>query len=526
MFIFKLFFLLVILLMSNYVIIIFNISEFELYNLEFCLSMKGLCFSFLVLVVSLLIMFYSNYYMMMEFNIGFYLSLMFMFMISMVMLLFSSNWTMTVLSWEGLGISSFFLINYYQSWESYNNSLVTLMTMRIGDYFFFIFLSVYLLGSYLGHMAMELMLLNSLWLVILSFTKSAQLPFSGWLPKAMSAPTPTSALVHSSTLVTAGLVLLMTYSELIMNKYMLMFITFAGFFTMVLGSLMALSEKSVKKLVAYSTLSQMGLGMMVYGLGQFYMGYYNLITHGFAKSLLFMQVGYLIHVGSNQQNWRKWNSVGSVEGLMRLQLMCTLFSLCGIAFFSGMLSKEAILELLNSSNWYFFLLLGVTFSIYLTFCYSILIFKSLFSSSYGSVMSFHFSVTMIFVTLMEVLLVICYYSWMSLNILSIPHSFNYLEIWIPLMFLLVFILGSLFFFSLMMDYPNFNFVLFILSNLQHYSWSRSLLVNFKGFESFFYFLNNSFYFFSYSFSLSFLSVNKGYSNYLMIFLLLVLLFLW
>jgi len=94
----------------------------------------------------------------------------------------------------------------------------------------------------------------------------------------------------------------MTYSELIIGKYILMFITFSGFITILLGSLMALSEKSVKKLVAYRTLSQMGLGIIVYGLGQFYIGYYNLISHGFAKRLLFIQVGYLIHVGSNQQN--------------------------------------------------------------------------------------------------------------------------------------------------------------------------------------------------------------------------------
>jgi NADH:ubiquinone oxidoreductase subunit 5 (subunit L)/multisubunit Na+/H+ antiporter MnhA subunit len=122
------------------------------------------------------------------------------------------------------------------------------------------------------------------------------------LPKAIRAPTPTSALVHRSTLVTAGLVLLITYRELIISKYILVFITFSGFITILLGSLMALSEKSVKKLVAYRTLSQIGLGIMVYGLGQFYIGYYNLISHGFAKRLLFIQVGYLIHVGSNQQN--------------------------------------------------------------------------------------------------------------------------------------------------------------------------------------------------------------------------------
>jgi len=259
-----------------------------------------------------------------------------------------------VLRWEGLGISRFFLINYYQSWERYNNSLVTLITIPIGDYFFFIFLRIYLLGSYLGQAAMELIFLNRFWLVILRFTKSAQLPFSGWLPKAIRAPTPTSALVHRSTLVTAGLVLLITYRELIINKYILMFIAFSGFITILLGRLIALSEKRVKKLVAYRTLSQMGLGIMVYGLGHFHMGYYNLISHGFAKRLLFIQVGYLIHVSSNQQNWRKWNSVGSVEGLIRLQLICTLFSLCGITFFSGILSKEAILELLNSSNWFFF----------------------------------------------------------------------------------------------------------------------------------------------------------------------------
>jgi NADH:ubiquinone oxidoreductase subunit 5 (subunit L)/multisubunit Na+/H+ antiporter MnhA subunit len=81
-----------------------------------------------------------------------------------------------------------------------------------------------------------------------------------------------------------------------------MFIAFSGFITILLGRLIALSEKRVKKLVAYRTLSQMGLGIMVYGLGQFHMGYYNLISHGFAKRLLFIQVGYLIHVSSNQQN--------------------------------------------------------------------------------------------------------------------------------------------------------------------------------------------------------------------------------
>jgi NADH-ubiquinone oxidoreductase chain 5 len=138
----------------------------------------------------------------------------------------------------------------------------------------------------------------------MAFTKSAQIPFSGWLPKAIRAPTPTRALVHSSTLVTAGLVLIIVYRELIFNSFTMLLILIAGFLTITYGSVFALVENSVKRTVAYSTLSQMGLSIIVVGLGSHYVGLVSLISHGLAKSLLFIQVGYLIHRGVNQQGVR------------------------------------------------------------------------------------------------------------------------------------------------------------------------------------------------------------------------------
>jgi len=161
----------------------------------------------------------------------------------------------------------------------------------------------------------------------------------------MRAPTPTSALVHSSTLVTAGLVLLITYRELVINKYMLIFITFAGFFTILLGSLIALSEKRVKKLVAYRTLSQIGLAVLTIGLGAINLSIFHLISHGFFKSLLFIQVGYLIHQAAGQQDPRDYLHGGRVDFFIQLQLLVSLFRLCGLFFTNGLVTKDLIIEL-------------------------------------------------------------------------------------------------------------------------------------------------------------------------------------
>jgi len=138
--------------------------------------------------------------------------------------------------------------------------------------------------------------------IYIVFTKSAQLPFGNWLPKAIRAPTPTRALVHRSTLVTAGLVVIFNYVEVFIQHSILVIILISGFITILSGSLLSLIEMSVKKIVAYRTISQIGLCIITYGLGNFYTGFINLVVHGFTKSLLFIQIGFLIHSFLGQQN--------------------------------------------------------------------------------------------------------------------------------------------------------------------------------------------------------------------------------
>ena len=175
------------------------------------------------------------------------------------------------------------------------------MTIRFGDMFLFITLSGVLFRNATKAVSLISGDLCCLTLTVFCFTKRAIIPFSGWLPKAMSAPTPTSALVHSSTLVTAGVVVLIMYRDLSTVSQIQTVIFVAGLFTIISGRLLALVEDKVKKLVAYSTLSQIGLSLLVCGVGLIDEGVRILVAHGLAKSLLFMQIGWLIHTNLGQQ---------------------------------------------------------------------------------------------------------------------------------------------------------------------------------------------------------------------------------
>lgn len=179
--------------------------------------------------------------------------------------------------------------------------------------------------------------------------------------------------------------------------------------TLIFGSLSAILEKSIKKVVAYSTLSQMGLACIVYGFGLFNFGFLNLISHGFAKSLLFIQVGYMIHLKMNQQEMRKWSNSSNSEGLLRIQLICTLISLCGTSFLRGILSKERILERVNNNSWFLLVFIGVIFGVYITFVYSIIIYNSLFRVNFY-VCQCHGSYIIIVVTWLELILVVMWFN--------------------------------------------------------------------------------------------------------------------
>lgn len=192
------------------------------------------------------------------------------------------------------------------------------------------------------------MILVSL-LLVGAFTKRAQLPFCAWLPAAMAAPTPVSSLVHSSTLVTAGVYVLIRLGGSLPRHGGFMVAT-VGSLTMLLAGLRALGEGDMKKIVALSTLRQLGIMVVGVGIGFPLLAFFHLIAHAFFKALLFVGVGNFIHASGSYQDLKLIGGKSFRLPLTRSILVVAKARLCGLPFFSGFFSKEAILENLDSGR--------------------------------------------------------------------------------------------------------------------------------------------------------------------------------
>lgn len=181
-------------------------------------------------------------------------------------------------------------------------------------------------------------------LVIASFTKRAQIPFSAWLPAAIAAPTPVSALVHSSTLVTAGVYLLFRFRALLYGHGLEAFFIGVGLLTMLMAGISAIYETDIKKIVALSTLRQLGLMVSTLGAGISQLAFLHLLSHAYFKAMLFMAVGNMIHCSNSFQDIRV---AGNLAGAMPLRASffnLANLSLCGFPFLTGFYSKDLILE--------------------------------------------------------------------------------------------------------------------------------------------------------------------------------------
>lgn len=180
-------------------------------------------------------------------------------------------------------------------------------------------------------------------MLLAGFSKSAQFPFRGWLPKAMRAPTPVRALVHRSTLVTAGLILIMGFFDVVLSFGLVVVLFYGGLFTMFFSRVCAVFECDLKKIVALRTLSQMGFSMMTLGMGYYFVSLLHLVGHALFKSCLFMQVGFYIHSCFGQQDVRGCGGLGRSFFFVHLQMVVTLFCLCGLFFTRGFVTKDIIL---------------------------------------------------------------------------------------------------------------------------------------------------------------------------------------
>nr|WBR65490.1 NADH dehydrogenase subunit 5 [Layahima sp. 4 YZ-2022a] len=341
------------------------------------LDWMSLIFMSFVLFISSMVIFYSDDYMHGDENLNRFIILVLMFVLSMMFLIISPNLISILLGWDGLGLVSYCLVIYYQNVKSYNAGMITALTNRVGDVALLLSIAWMLnYGSwnyiyYLEYMSEDYQMTIIAWLVVLAaMTKSAQIPFSSWLPAAMAAPTPVSALVHSSTLVTAGVYLLIRFNLLFINTYLSKLLLLLSVLTMFMAGLGANYEFDLKKIIALSTLSQLGLMMSILSMGYADLAFFHLLTHALFKALLFMCAGSIIHNVKNTQDIRL---MGSLVNMM--PLTCTCFNianlaLCGMPFLAGFYSKDLILEIVSMSSVNLLIYLLYFLSTGLTVCYS------------------------------------------------------------------------------------------------------------------------------------------------------------
>nr|YP_009440929.1 NADH dehydrogenase subunit 5 [Hydromanicus wulaianus]AHC32059.1 NADH dehydrogenase subunit 5 [Hydromanicus wulaianus] len=371
-------------LMSVYFISI-NYSlfiEWEMFSLNssmvimlIYLDWMSFFFFFIVMLISSMVIFYSKSYMSMELNLMRFIVLILLFVLSMVLLIFSLNLISILLGWDGLGLVSFCLVIYYQNVKSLNSGMLTILSNRIGDVLILMAI-VWMVnyGSWNFLPYMKIMVNSNLNFMILMFiilaamTKSAQIPFSAWLPAAMAAPTPVSALVHSSTLVTAGVYLLIRFIYLGGASTILNFLLIMSSLTMLMAGMSANFEIDLKKIIALSTLSQLGLMMSILCLGFKSLTFFHLCTHAIFKALLFMCAGMIIHNMKDNQDIRLMGGVGNFMPLVFINFNISNLALCGMPFLAGFYSKDLILEMVYFSNvnmivfFFFFFSTGLTVS--------------------------------------------------------------------------------------------------------------------------------------------------------------------
>nr|YP_009111469.1 NADH dehydrogenase subunit 5 [Epacanthaclisis banksi]AHB14370.1 NADH dehydrogenase subunit 5 [Epacanthaclisis banksi] len=341
------------------------------------LDWMSLIFMSFVLFISSMVIYYSDDYMHGDENLNRFIILVLMFVLSMMFLIISPNLISILLGWDGLGLVSYCLVIYYQNVKSYNAGMITALTNRVGDVALLLAIAWMLnYGSwnyiyYLECMSGDYQMTIIAWLVVLAaMTKSAQIPFSSWLPAAMAAPTPVSALVHSSTLVTAGIYLLIRFNLLFINTYLSKLLLLFSVLTMFMAGLGANYEYDLKKIIALSTLSQLGLMMSILSMGYADLAFFHLLTHALFKALLFMCAGSVIH---NMKNTQDIRFMGSLINMM--PLTCTCFNianlaLCGMPFLAGFYSKDLILEVVSMSGLNLLIYLLYFLSTGLTVCYS------------------------------------------------------------------------------------------------------------------------------------------------------------
>lgn len=309
-----------------------------------------------VLIVSSLVHVYSIGYMSHDPHNQRFFSYLSLFTFMMIILVTSNNFLLMFVGWEGVGVCSYLLVSFWFTRIAANqSSLSAFLTNRVGDCFLTIgmFAILWSFGnidystvfSVAPFMSEGVITIIGVCLLIGAMAKSSQIGLHVWLPMAMEGPTPVSALIHAATMVTAGVYLLMRSSPLIeYSNTVLLLCLWIGAITTVFSSLIGLFQQDIKKVIAYSTMSQLGMMVIAVGLSSYNVALFHLVNHAFYKALLFLGAGAVIHAVSDNQDFRKYGGLRAFLPLTYSVMLIASLSLVAFPFMTGFYSKDFILE--------------------------------------------------------------------------------------------------------------------------------------------------------------------------------------
>ncbi len=326
-------------------------------NFGFQIDQLSLMMTLIITGIGTLIHIYSIGYMSHDKGFPRFFSYLNLFIFSMLLLVLGSNYIIMFIGWEGVGLCSFLLIGFWFKNKEYTKAARKAFIMnRIGD--LGVLLGIFMISKYFGtieylqiaHSAEKfttenpILIIIGVCLFIGAVGKSAQLPLFTWLPDAMAGPTPVSALIHAATMVTAGIYLVVRsnwiYSHIPTVQDGMLLI---GLLTAAIAAFMALRQNDIKKVLAYSTVSQLGFMVVALGLGAYTVAMFHLLTHAFFKALLFLGSGSVIHAMSGEQDLNRMGGLKNYIPTTHITFLVGTLAISGFPFLSGMISKDAIL---------------------------------------------------------------------------------------------------------------------------------------------------------------------------------------
>lgn len=347
---------------------LFNWIALENFNISFGFLLDQLSILWLLFVTGIgtLIHLYSISYMKGDENYAKFFSYLNLFIFCMIVLVSGSNLLMMFIGWEGVGLCSYLLIGFWHKNQSYNDAAKKAFIMnRVGDLSFLVgvFILAFLFQT-LDYMTIKEALMNgtnhqiNMWLgwatlalFIGAAGKSAQIPLYTWLPDAMAGPTPVSALIHAATMVTAGIFMITRLNFVFdLTPWVQDIIAVVGALTALFAASIGLVQNDIKKVLAYSTVSQLGLMFMALGFGAYEIAVFHVITHAFFKACLFLGSGSVIHAMGGEQDMRKMGGLRKFMSVTYITFLLATLAISGIPPFAGFFSKDEILMVAFHEN--------------------------------------------------------------------------------------------------------------------------------------------------------------------------------